>query len=78
MGVRPPVLHVVAPATCQETVAVLKEKLKEAENGSLVGVAMVCVYSPEGHSTELTGLIRKCPLFAIGAMVKLIRKLETL
>ena len=77
MGGRPP-LHLVAPATCQETVTVLKEKLKEAENGTLVGVAMVCVYSPEGHSTELAGIIKRAPLFAIGALVKLIRQLEIL
>lgn len=77
MGGRPP-LHLVSPATCQETVAVLREKLQQAEKGDLIGVALVCVYKPDGHSTEITGIIKRAPIFTMGALLKLIHKLESI
>lgn len=74
-------LRLVAPnetsiTACSETISVLRQRLKEAEEGDLDGVAMVCVYRGLRQSAYLTGSTKRIPTFTLGAIGRLWSRLE--
>ena len=68
----------VGGITSEETVSLLKEMLKKAENGELLGVALVEVEKKRNFKFWLSGEASRSPTFTLGAVVKLEHELGRL
>lgn len=68
IGLRAPVLKLVAPRPDADTVEVLRSMLAEAMSGKIVGIAYVALERGGEWTADATGDAMSRPVFSLGAL----------
>lgn len=75
---RTPPFVLVPPHISHDTIEVLEELLRDAKNGTLIGIAFAVMYKHRKYCVDATGETRRNPTWTRGMLLDLDDALSTL